>query len=138
MFEGNGNKVKECIDEGVVHVCDVVALFEGHAMGDLDVGMIVSVGGPTVFGNIGDFRGKCIVGIGVCLAAGIVPVEGGIDGNVQEIHLFGYRGLVGLGTFTHILEEIVEDKEVGGAQTWLRWCWEGKAHSGNRGFCIGR
>jgi hypothetical protein len=92
LFEGNGDKVEEGIDEGGVHVYDVVALFEGHAVGDLDVGMIVSVGGPTVFGIIGNFRGKWIVRIGVCLAAGIVPVEGGIDGNVQEIHLFGYRG----------------------------------------------
>ncbi len=79
-----------------------------------------------------------IVGVRVCLATGIVIVEGGIDGNVQEIHLFGYGGFVGLGTFAQILKEIVEDKEVGGVQTWFWWSWGGKAHSGSRGFCIGR
>jgi hypothetical protein len=33
---------------------------------------------------------------------------------------FWIWGFVGLGTFAHILKEIVENKEVGGAQTWLR------------------
>jgi hypothetical protein len=79
-----------------------------------------------------------VVGIGVCLAAGIVLVEGGVDGNVQEIHLFGYTGLMGVGTFAHILIESVEDQEVGCAQTWLGWSWEGKAYSGSQGFCIGK
>jgi hypothetical protein len=69
LLEGNGDKVKEGIDEGSVHVYDVVALFEGHAVGDLDVGTIFSVGAPTIVGNVGNFRGKQIVGIGVCLAA---------------------------------------------------------------------
>ncbi len=41
-----------------------------------------------------------------------------------------------LGTFAQVLKEIVEDKEVGGTITWFRWCWEGKAHSGSRGFRI--
>jgi hypothetical protein len=63
-------------------------------------------------------------------------LEGGINGNVQEIHLLGYVGLMSLGTFAQVLKEIVEDKEVEGAQTWFRWCWEGKAHTGSRGFRI--
>jgi hypothetical protein len=42
---------------------------------------------------------------------------GGIDGNVQEIHLLGDGGLVCLGTLAQILKKIVEDKKVGGTQT---------------------
>jgi hypothetical protein len=52
----------------------------------------------------------------------------------KEIHLFGYGGCLGLGTFAQILKEIFEDTEVGGAQTQFRWSWEGKVHSGSRGF----
>ncbi len=117
-------------------VDDVVASLECHAVSDFDLGTIVGVGASTVVGNIHDFRGKWVVRIGVCLAAKLVAIEDGINGNVQEIHLFGYGGLVHLGTFAQVLKEIVEDKKVGGAQTWFRWCWEGKAHSGSRGFCI--
>jgi hypothetical protein len=90
----------------------------------------------TIVGYICYFRGKWIVCIGVCLASGIVPVEGGINGNVQEIHLFGYGGLVCLGTFAQVLKEVIEDKEVGGTQTWFRWRWEGKAHTDSQDFCI--
>ncbi len=105
-------------------------------MGDFDVGTIVGVGAPTVVRNIHNFREKWIVRIGVCLATGIVSIEGGINGNIQVIHLFGYGGLVSFGTFAQVLKEIVENKEVGGAQTWFRWCWEGKTHAGSQGFCI--
>ncbi len=111
--------MEEGFNEGGVHVKDVVALFEGHAVGDLDVGTIISVGAPTVVGNVGDFRGERIVGIRVCLATGIVLAEGEIDGNEQEIDLFGYGGLVGWGTFAHILKKIVEVEVAGGAQTRL-------------------
>ncbi len=107
-------------------------------MGDLEVGMIISFSAPTVVWNVGNFRAKWTVGIGVYLATRVLFVVGGIDGNIQEIHLFGYGGLVGLGTFAHILKEIVEDKEVGCAKTWLGWSWGGKAQSGRRGFCIRR
>jgi hypothetical protein len=96
-------------------------------MGDFIVGTIISVCASTVVGNVHD-----------CLAAGMVFVEGGTNGNMQEIHLVGYGGLVGLDTFAQVLKEIVEDKEFVHAQTWLRWSWEGKAHTGSRGFCIGR
>jgi hypothetical protein len=86
LFEGGGDKVKEGVNEGSVHIYGIVALFEGHGMGDLGVGTIVSVGAtPTVVGNIGYFRGKWIVGIRVCLTAEIVFVEGGISGNIQEM-----------------------------------------------------
>ncbi len=105
-------------------------------MDDFDVGMIVGVGASTVVGHIWDFRGKWIVCIGVCLTAGIVSIEGGIDGNLWEIHLFGYGGLVRLGTFAQVPKKIVEDEEVGGAQTWFRWCWEGKVHTSSQGFRI--
>jgi hypothetical protein len=111
LFEVNKNKVEESINEGGAHVYDVVASFEGHAMGDFDVGTIVSVGAPTVTGNIHNFRGKCIVRIGVCLTTGIVFLEGGIDGKVQEIHLFGYGRLVSLGIFAQVLKEMVKNKE---------------------------
>ncbi len=84
-------------------------------MGDFDFGTIVGVSASTVVGHIRNFRGKWIVRNQVCLATRIVSVEGGIDGNVQEIHLFGYGGLVCLGTFAQVLKEIVEDEEVGGA-----------------------
>ncbi len=58
LFEGNGDKVKESVDEGSVHVDDTVASFECHAVGDFDVGTILGVGAPTVVGNTCDFRGK--------------------------------------------------------------------------------
>jgi hypothetical protein len=120
LFEGDGDEVKKSVDEGSVHVYDNVVLFECHAMGDFDIGTIIGVGAPTVVGNVCNFRGNWIVCIGVCLTTQIVFVEDGIHGNVQEIHLFGYGGLVSLGTFAQVLKEIVEDKEVGGAQTWCR------------------
>jgi hypothetical protein len=65
---------------------------------DFDVGAIVGVGASTVVGYIRNFGRKRVVRIGVCLAAGVVAIEGGIDGNIQEIHLFGDEGLVCLGT----------------------------------------
>ncbi len=34
------------MNEGSVHINDVVVLFECHAMGDFDVGIIVGVGVP--------------------------------------------------------------------------------------------
>jgi hypothetical protein len=98
LFESNRDEVKESVNEGGVHVDDVVASLECHAMGDFDVGAIIGVGASTVVGYIHDFGRKRVVCIGVCLAAGVVAVEGGIDGNVQEIHLFGDGGLVCLGT----------------------------------------
>ncbi len=51
-------------------------------MGDFEVGAIIGVGASTAVGYIRDFRGQWTVRIGVCLAAGIVSVEGGIDGKV--------------------------------------------------------
>ncbi len=105
-------------------------------MGDFDVGTIVGVGASTVVGYICNFGRKRVICIGVCLAARVVAVKGGINCNVQEIHLFGDGGLVCLGTLAQVLKEIVEDKKVGGTQTRFRWCWEGKAHSGSRGFCV--
>ncbi len=105
-------------------------------MGDFDVGAIIGVDASTVVGYIRDFGRKRVVRIGVCLTAGVVAVEGGIDGNVQEIHLFGDGGLVCLGTLAQVLKEIVEDKKVGGNQTRFGWCWVGKALSGGQGFCV--
>ncbi len=128
--------VKESINEGGVHIDDVITLLECYSVGDFDIGTIVGVCVSTVVGHISDFRGKWVVCIGVCLVAEIVSIESEINDKLQEIHLFGYWGLVCLGTFAQELKEIVEDKEVWGAQTWFRWCWEGKAHTGSRGFCI--
>jgi hypothetical protein len=87
------DKVKKSGNEGRVQVDDAVALLECHAVGDFDVGAIVGIGASTVVGYIHDFRGKWIVHIGVCLAARIVSVEGGIDGNIKEIHLLEMRDL---------------------------------------------
>ncbi len=86
-------------------------------MGDFDIGTIVGVSASSVVGYIGNFGRKRVVCIGVCLATGVVAVEGGIDGNVQEIHLFGDGGLVCLGTLAQVPKEIVEYKKVGGTQT---------------------
>ncbi len=98
LFEGNWDEVKKSVNEGGVHVDDVVALLECHAIGDFDIGTIGGVGASTVVGYTCNFERKGIVHIGVCLAAGVEAVEGGIDGKVQEIHLFGIGGLVCLGT----------------------------------------
>ncbi len=117
LFEGYQDKVKESVDEGRVCVDDIVALHECHAMGDFNVGTIIGVSASTVVGYICNFRGKRIVRIWVCLATKIVAVECGINGNVQEIHLLGDGGLLCLGTFSQVLKEIVEDKEVGATQT---------------------
>ncbi len=77
MFEGYQDEVEESIDEGGVHIDDVVALLECHAVGDFDIGAIVGVGASTVVGYIRNFERKTIVRIGVCFAAGIAAVEGG-------------------------------------------------------------
>ncbi len=82
MFEGNRDKIKESIAKRGVHVNDVIALLECHAVGDFDVGAIVGVGASTVVGYIRDFERKRIVCIRVCLAARVVAIEGWIDGNV--------------------------------------------------------
>ncbi len=95
-------------------------------MGDFDIGVIVGLGASTVVGYIRDFERKRIVHIGVCLAARIVAVEGGIDGNVQEIHLLGDGGLVCLGKLALVPKEIVEDKKVGDTQTQFGWCWKAR------------
>jgi hypothetical protein len=58
LFEGYWDKVKESIDKGRVHVDDIAALLECHAMGDFDVGKIFGVGASTVAGYIRYFRGK--------------------------------------------------------------------------------
>jgi hypothetical protein len=136
LFEGYQANIKESINEGGVHVDEVIALLECHTMGDFDAGATVGAGASTVVGYIHNFKGKRIVHIGLCLAAKIVAVEGGIDGNVQEIHLLGDGGLVCLDTFAQVLKEIVEDKDVEGTQTQFGWCWEGKEDSSSRGFCI--
>ncbi len=57
-------------------------MHESHAVGDFDVGAIIGVVASTVVGYIHNFWGKWVVCIWVRLAAGIVSVEGGIDGNV--------------------------------------------------------
>jgi hypothetical protein len=67
LFEGNGDEVKESINEGGVHVYDVVVLLECHAVGDFDIGTIVGVSAHTASGNICNFRGERIVCISVCL-----------------------------------------------------------------------
>ncbi len=117
LFEGNRDKVRESVNEGGVHVDDVVVLLECHAVGNFDIGTIVGVGASTVVGYIRNFGRTRVVCIGVCLAARVVAAEGGIDGNVQEIHLFGDGGLVCLGILAQVLKEIAEDKKVGGTQT---------------------
>jgi hypothetical protein len=66
LLEGNGEEVKESVDEGRVHVDDVVGLLECHAVCEFDIGMIIGVGALTVVGNIHDFRGEWVVRIGVC------------------------------------------------------------------------
>ncbi len=104
MFESNWDKVEESVDEGGVHVDDVFASLECCAVGDFDIGTILGVGVSTVVGRIRNFRGKWVVRIGVCLAAGIVSIEGGIDGNVQEIHLLGYGGTFVFGHICTITE----------------------------------
>ena len=43
-----------------------------------------------------------------------------------------------LGTFTHVLKEIVENKEVGGVQGWFWGGGKCMVHGWSRGFCIGR
>jgi hypothetical protein len=112
------DKVEEIIDEGGVHVDDTIALLKCHAVGDFDIGPIVGVGASTIVGYIRNFERKRIVRIiRVSLASRIVAVEGGIDSNIQEIHLLGDQGLLCLGTLAQVLKEIVEDKKVAGTQT---------------------
>jgi hypothetical protein len=98
LFKGNQDEVEESIGEGGVHVDDAVALLECHIRGDFDVDAIVGVGASTVVGYIRNFERKRIVCIKVCLPAGVVAIAGGINCNVQEIHLFGDGRLVCLGT----------------------------------------
>jgi hypothetical protein len=98
LFEGNQDEVKESINEGRVYVDDIVASLECHAVCDFVIGAIIGVSASSVTGYIRNFKRKRIVRIGVCLTTGVVVVEGGIDGNIQEIHLFGDWGLLCLGT----------------------------------------
>ncbi len=67
LFEGNRDKVKESVNEGGLHVDDIIALLECHAMGDFDVGTIVGVGAPTVVGYIPNFGRKRMSASGCAL-----------------------------------------------------------------------
>jgi hypothetical protein len=58
LFEGYWEEVKESVNEGRVHVDDIVGTLECHAVGDFDVGIIVGVGASTVVGYIRDFKRK--------------------------------------------------------------------------------
>jgi hypothetical protein len=74
LFEDNRDKVEESINEGGLHVDDVVALLECHPIGDFDIGTIVGVGASTVVGYICNFGRERVVRIGVCLTARLVAV----------------------------------------------------------------
>ena len=128
------NKVQEGIDEGLVHVDDVVLLFEDHGVRGFDSSAVVRVNGASIIEDIVDFGGERIVVDGICLTAGIVRLEGGVDGSIKEVHFLGDGRFVRLGTFAHVLEQIVENKEGGCAQTRIRQFGEGKAHGSSRGF----
>jgi hypothetical protein len=69
--------------------------------------------------------GVCKVGCAFCTVSQLVTCQSGssqqcyflphigLHHTVQEIHLFGYGGLVSLGTFAQVLKEIIEDKRLG-------------------------
>ncbi len=50
LFEGYWDKVKESVNEGRIHVDDVVVLLECHAISDFDIGMILGFVASTVVG----------------------------------------------------------------------------------------
>jgi hypothetical protein len=72
LFEGYWYEIEESVDEGRVHVDDVVVPLECHAVGDFDIGAIVGVSASTVVGYIHNFMEKRIVCTTVCLAAGML------------------------------------------------------------------
>ena len=89
LFEEDGNKVEEGVDEGRVHFDDVVSPFVGHGMGGFDSGAVVQVNGACIIWDISHFGGERIVLDGICLIAGIVCVEGGVDGIIKEVYFLG-------------------------------------------------
>ena len=69
LFEGNRDEVKESIVEHCVHDDEVMLLFQGHSMGELDVGLVVGVGASGVIGDIINFIGERVIVIRVCFSA---------------------------------------------------------------------
>jgi hypothetical protein len=109
-FKGNEDQIKERVDERGVHVDNIVALLQRHPVGALLSSAIVRVNGAGIVGHVGDNSGEGITINRVSLVACIMFVEVGVDRNIQQVHLLGDGGFVHLGTFAHVLQEIVEDK----------------------------
>ncbi len=82
LLEGNGDEVQKSIDEGRVHVDNVIATFLGHGVHGLGSGAGVRVDGTGVIGHIIDIGGEGIVGRGISLTAGIVCIEGWVNGDI--------------------------------------------------------
>ncbi len=110
LFEGIGYQIKERVDERGVHVDNVIALLQCHPMGALPGGVIVRVNGAGIVGHVRDIGGEGMTINRVSLVACIMFVEVGVDRDIQQVHLLGDGGFVHLGTFAHVLQEIVEDK----------------------------
>ncbi len=90
MLEGYQDKVKESINEGRVHVDDVVALLECHAIGVFHISAIGGVSASIVVGYICNFERKRIVCIRVSLATGIVLIKNytSLDKIEIKFHVF--------------------------------------------------
>ena len=70
LFEGDRNKVEEDINEGRVHVDDVVLPFVGHGVRGFDSVTFVRVNGTCIIWDIVNLGGEGIVFDGICLTAG--------------------------------------------------------------------
>ncbi len=79
-------------------------------MGALPSGAIIQVNGAGIVRHVGDIGGEGITINGVSLIACIMFVEVGVDRDIQQVHFLGDGGFVHLGTFAHVLQEIIEDK----------------------------
>ncbi len=110
LFEGNGDQIKEHLNECIVHVDNVAAFLQRHPVGALPGGAIVQVDGADIVRHVGDIGGEGITINWVSLVACIMFVEVGVDRDMQQVHLLGDGGFVSLGAFAHVLQEIIEDK----------------------------
>ncbi len=87
LLEGERNEIEKGINEGRIHIDDVILFLEGHAMGDFE-GVLYGVGKTGEVGNIGAVLvGEGIVIVWVRLTAVVVSVERGVNCNVQKVHL---------------------------------------------------
>ena len=88
-FECRRDEAEEGVDEGDVHVDDVVARFEGNWVCYFCSRAIVVGGALSEIGHFINIGGERIIVGRVHFTGGVVCVEARVHLDVEQVHLFG-------------------------------------------------